>query len=119
MGTFRLLVTTIVGAYRNCSHQEFDNYVIGFIVNLVTARGVHLGRLDRITHPRSLGKPDQTKEEYVKHTGEVISLCTDFEASYICSNVLPPAKLPIQPTIHSIIEAPGGKVVTHVRISTI
>lgn len=36
----------------------------------------------RITHPRSVGKPEQTKEEYVQHTRELISLWTEMEASY-------------------------------------
>ena len=28
----------------------------------------------RITYPRSVGRPEQTKEEYLQHTGEVASL---------------------------------------------
>jgi len=57
----------------------------------------------RITYPRSIGKPEQTKEEYLRHTGEVMGLWLDAD-----------------PTVHSIIEAPGGKVVMHVtnRIKT-
>ena len=39
----------------------------------------------RITYPRSLGKPEQTKEEYIKNTGEVMSLWIDSEASYVYS----------------------------------
>lgn len=35
----------------------------------------------RITHPRSAGRPEQTKEEYVQHTRELISLWTEMEVS--------------------------------------
>lgn len=68
----------------------------------------------RITHPQSVGVPVQSKEEYLQHLGEVMSLWIDCQASYTSSNILPQAKSSPQPTIHSIIEAPGGKVVTHV-----
>ena len=38
----------------------------------------------RLTHPRSVGKPEQTKEEYLKHNGEVLSLLTeDCKVSYV------------------------------------
>lgn len=36
----------------------------------------------RITHPRSVGKPEQTKEEYLQHTAEVMSLWVNSEAGY-------------------------------------
>jgi hypothetical protein len=41
-----------------------------------------------VTYPRSLGRPDQTKDEWLKHEGEKISLWTvDLEVSYIgCSS---------------------------------
>lgn len=36
----------------------------------------------RYTHPRSIGKPVQTKEEYLQHIGELFSFWTeDCEAS--------------------------------------
>ena len=35
----------------------------------------------RITHPRSIGKPVQTKEEYVKNIGELFNLWTEMKAS--------------------------------------
>ncbi|KAF9782948.1 hypothetical protein BJ322DRAFT_1073534, partial [Thelephora terrestris] len=53
----------------------------------------------RITYPRSLGKPEQTKEEYLQHTAEVLRLCVDGD-----------------PIVHSIIEAPG-KVIAHLTCS--
>jgi hypothetical protein len=36
----------------------------------------------RITYPRSLGKPEQTKEEWFKNTSELISLWTESDVSY-------------------------------------
>ena len=73
----------------------------------------------RITYPRSVGVPERTGEEYLQHTAKLMSLWIDSQASYINSNTLLSTKSPLQPTIHSIIEAPGGKVVTHVCISSI
>jgi hypothetical protein len=37
----------------------------------------------RITHPQSVGKPVQNKEEYLQHTGELASLWTDRSVCYI------------------------------------
>ena len=37
----------------------------------------------RLTYPRSLGKPEQTKEEYIKNTGEVMALWIDNDASQL------------------------------------
>ena len=37
----------------------------------------------RITRPRSACKREQTKEEYLRHTGEILNLCGDIEASNI------------------------------------
>ena len=40
--------------------------------------------LRRITYPRSAGRPEQTKEESLKHIGGFVSLCTeDCEVSYV------------------------------------
>ena len=36
----------------------------------------------RLTYPRSVGKGEQTKEEYLQYTGELIALWTDSNASY-------------------------------------
>ena len=71
-----------------------------------------------ITYPRSLGEGEETKEEWLKKTAEVVGLWTHLEAS--------PANLLFsfnfdhlirspQPTLHSVIETPGT-VVVHVRI---
>ena len=35
----------------------------------------------RLTYPRSLGRGEQTKEEFLQRTGEVIALWTDSDAS--------------------------------------
>jgi len=53
----------------------------------------------RFTYPRSLGKPVQTKEEYLQHAGAVISRLKDHKL-----------------TSHSVIETPG-KVVVHLTAS--
>ena len=38
----------------------------------------------RFTHPRSVGKPVQTKDEYLQHIGEVLDLLTeDWEVSNV------------------------------------
>jgi len=70
----------------------------------------------RITYPRSVGKPEQTREEYLQHTSEVVDLWTGCEASYwlLLLKLPPPANPPPQITVHSVVEAPG-KVVVHVR----
>lgn len=83
----------------------------------------HIARLlhkdhRRITYPRSVGKPEQNKEEYLQHTAEIMKLWTSSEVSrtWDCSsNPLSPTKSISQPTVHSVVEAPG-KVVMHVRI---
>jgi hypothetical protein len=54
----------------------------------------------RITYPRSIGKPEQTKEEYLQHTREVVGLWVGCDASRPNSKVFPPAKLP--PSLPSI-----------------
>jgi hypothetical protein len=35
----------------------------------------------RITYPRSLGKPEQTKEEYLQHSAELVKLWVDSDVS--------------------------------------
>lgn len=45
----------------------------------------------RLTYPRTLGKPVQTKEEYLKHTGEVASIWTQgAKVSYIGFSLISP-----------------------------
>ena len=36
-----------------------------------------------ITYPRSIGKPEQTREEWLEHLAGVSSARTEFEVSYI------------------------------------
>ena len=46
----------------------------------------------RITYPRSVGKPEQTKEEYLKNTGELLSLWTgdlDVSCTFGCHSISP------------------------------
>ena len=46
----------------------------------------------RITYPRSVGKPEQTKEEYLKNTGELLSLWTgdlDVSCTLGCHSISP------------------------------
>jgi len=59
------------------------------------AKAMHKDHL-RYTHPRTAGKPVQNKEEYLQHTGELVSLWTK-DCEFI---------------FHSVIETPG-KVILH------
>ena len=71
-----------------------------------------------VAYPRSLGKPEQTKEEYLGHYAGIISLwAADLEVSYIgySSDSLAATKYILQSTFHSITDAPGT-VIVHVRI---
>ena len=71
-----------------------------------------------VTYPRSLGRQDQTKDEWLKHWADIISLWTaDLEVSYVgCSSDPFAATKPLpQQTYHFFIDTPG-KVIAHVRI---
>ena len=71
-----------------------------------------------VTYPRSLGKPEQTKEEWLGEYAGIVSLWTsDPEVSCIgCSSgPLPTTKSLPQLTFRFIADAPG-KVILHVRI---
>ena len=72
------------------------------------------------TYPRSIGRPEQTREEWLKHITEYMSLWTEFEVSYIGRHEAPfaVAKPLQQMTIHSITGA-AGKVILHVRIPNV
>ena len=55
------------------------------------AKYLHKDHL-RITHPRSVEKPEQTKEEYLRHSAELLSLLTDIEVcgTPACNSVASP-----------------------------
>ena len=74
----------------------------------------------RVVYPRSIGDPEQNKEGWIKEITGLLGFATGFDVRYALpySNSLPPAKSAPQTTVHSIIDAPG-KVVIHVRISTL
>jgi len=72
-----------------------------------------------VTYPRSLGRPEQNKEEWLAQLAKIIPLWIETKAShfnhrtsFVAANPLP------QETTHSVIEAPG-KVIVHVRISNV
>lgn len=71
----------------------------------------------RLVYPRSLGEPEQNKEEWLKEITGIIGFGIGSVSHATCYlNLLSPQlNLPLQTTTHSIIEAPG-RVVTHVRI---
>jgi len=71
----------------------------------------------RTVYPRSIGQPEQNKEEWLKELSVGFAFATGFDVGHtLCYlNLLPPAKSALQTTVHSIIEAPG-RVVVHVRI---
>jgi hypothetical protein len=71
-----------------------------------------------VTYPRSLGRPDQTKDEWLKHWADIIGLWTaDLEVSYIgcSSDPFAATKSLPQQTYHFFIDTPG-KIIAHVRI---
>ena len=72
-----------------------------------------------VPYPKSLGKPEQTKEEWLERYAGIIGLWpTDPEVGYIRYSSVPFAateSLP-QTTTRFIIDTPG-KIVTHVRFS--
>ena len=68
----------------------------------------------RITSPRFLGVPDQTREQFLKSTLELMDLwAKDCEVINSHSAPCSLAKSHLQPIIHSITELPG-KVFIHV-----
>ena len=69
----------------------------------------------RVTYPRSIGRADENREEWAKRIVEVVSLWTKCAVRHAGQTSLPLANLLPQATFHSIIEAPGGKVIAHVR----
>ena len=71
----------------------------------------------RIGYPRSLGKPEQNADEWLKETAEMMNIWTgDSKASHASSysNSLPSTEPLPQVDIHSLTETPE-KVVIHVR----
>ena len=68
-------------------------------------------------YPRSLGLPEQTREEWIAQFTQIISLWTEVNVSCAdCySNPFSVVKSPPQSTTNSIIEAPGT-VIVHVSI---
>lgn len=69
-----------------------------------------------VTLPQSLGKPSVNRDEWLAIMAGVLSGTIQFEASYTgCYSILTLAQSLLQPTYHSVVEAPG-KVVLHVRV---
>jgi len=66
-------------------------------------------------YPRSLGKPEVTKEQWLEHVTGVVNLWTDHKVGSIAARTSAPAKPLPQLTIHSITDAPG-RIAVHVRI---
>ena len=80
------------------------------------ARPLHKD-LCRVTYPRSLGRPEYNKEDWLKQAAELFSLwAEDCAVSCIGNRCFSQAKSVQKSTVHSIVEVPGT-VVTHVRIS--
>ena len=69
------------------------------------------------TYPKSLGQPEQTREQWLERFAGVFSTLTENKVSRIdlSRTIFAVVKLLSQTTIHSITEAPG-KVIIHVRI---
>ena len=67
--------------------------------------------------PQSLGKPPINRDEWLATIAEILSSPFQFgKASYTgCYSILTQAKSHLQPSYHSVVEAPG-KAVVHVRI---
>ena len=70
----------------------------------------------RVTYPRSLGKPEQTREEWLAQLASVFKGLTDYDVSYTLKPSFRPSESPLQTTVLSVIEAPG-KVILHVCIA--
>ena len=70
-----------------------------------------------ISYPRSLGRPEKNREEWLEYIAGVTSLWTEQKVGYIMVITRIPfavAKSLPQQTLHSIIDTPG-KVILHVR----
>lgn len=96
----------------------FNEFNRGFKEKNLDLIAEHLHKdFRRCTYPRSLNKPEQNREEWLKHFSGIIAFATEFDVGYTgCfSNVLSLAQSLPQSNVHSIIEAPG-KVILHVRI---
>ena len=68
-------------------------------------------------YPKSLGKPEETKEEWLERLAGVLSLWTaGHEVSYLAPwTPFAATKSLLQSTIHSTIDTPG-KIIVHVCI---
>jgi hypothetical protein len=68
--------------------------------------------------PKSLGKPEETREEWLERFAGVLSLWTaGHDVSYVAPrSPFSVTKLILQSTFHYMIDTPG-KVITHVRIA--
>ena len=71
----------------------------------------------RTTHPRSLGKPEQTREEWLEQITGFLNALAELEVGHIsCLRTLfAMAKSLPQLSIHPVVDVPG-KVTIHVRI---
>ena len=91
--------------------QAFAKRDIDLIANLLHKDYRH------ISYPRSLGRPEETREEWLQHIARIINLWTEDEVNPIVLYSIrsSPAKSLLQPTVHSVIDIPG-KVIVHVRL---
>ena len=69
----------------------------------------------RVIYPRSMGYPEQNKEEWLKEIRGIFGFATGLDVGHTpCySNFFPSTESALQSTFHSIIESPG-RVVAHV-----
>ena len=70
-----------------------------------------------LTLPKSMGLPEETKEEYLQRYGGFLPAFTKFEVRTKHPAAALQLMHPFQMTYHDVIEVPG-KVVIHVRPST-
>ena len=110
----------VVDLSRYPSHQiklinEFDLAMVERNVNLLE-KYLHKD-YRHVILPKSLGKPAINRDEWLASITQVFGTPIQFErVSYTgCHLILTQAKSLLQPTYHSVVEAPG-KVVLHVRI---
>jgi hypothetical protein len=68
-----------------------------------------------VSHPRSLGIPEQNKDQWLGQFAANIGLFTDSLEVNVWNFLLSLWLTPLQSTTYSIIDAPG-RVVIHVRI---
>ncbi|KAF9779285.1 hypothetical protein BJ322DRAFT_452798 [Thelephora terrestris] len=55
--------------------------------------------LRRVTYPRSLGRSDENRDQWQHRIDEIVGLWASCTATY-----------------HSVLEAPGGKVIVHINL---